>query len=61
MNRVQGKVAIVTGAVSGLGRAIAMLLAKEGASVVAADVKEPEGKAVAEEIRGERHFLSHWT
>src|SRR4249920_1140499 len=35
---VSGKVAIVTGAGRGIGRAIAMLMAKEGASVVVADV-----------------------
>ncbi|MGD0662113.1 MAG: glucose 1-dehydrogenase [Syntrophorhabdales bacterium] len=51
MNRVSGKVAIVTGAASGLGKAIALLLAAEGAKVVATDINEAGGKAVADEVR----------
>ena len=38
MNRLEGKVAIVTGAASGIGRAISILFAKEGAKVVVADI-----------------------
>ena len=41
---IQGKVALVTGAASGIGRATAVLLAKEGASVVLADIDD-EGSA----------------
>lgn len=49
MARVAGKVAIISGAASGIGKATAMLLAKEGASVVIGDLKEEDGqKAVAE-------------
>ena len=40
MGRLSGKVAIVTGAGSGIGRASALLFAKEGASVLAADVTD---------------------
>lgn len=40
MNRLEGKVAIVTGASSGIGRAIAVHYAKEGAKVVVADLHE---------------------
>jgi NAD(P)-dependent dehydrogenase (short-subunit alcohol dehydrogenase family) len=62
MKRVEGKVAIVTGASLGLGRASALLLAREGARVAVTDVKEEEGRAVVEEIEaegGEALFLSH--
>lgn len=51
MDRVLGKVAVVTGAASGLGRAIASLLAGEGARVVLTDINEVEGKAAADAIR----------
>ena len=47
MDRVAGKVAIVTGAASGMGKADAQLLASEGASVVLADLNEADGEAVA--------------
>ena len=51
MGRVQDKVAIVTGAAQGIGRAIAELLAEEGAAVAVTDMQERAGEAVAEEIR----------
>lgn len=41
--RLQNKIAIVTGSSSGLGRAIALLYAKEGASIVCADLR-PEAR-----------------
>ena len=50
MGRVAGKVAIVTGAASGMGKADAELLAREGARVVLADLNEADGKAVADAI-----------
>jgi NAD(P)-dependent dehydrogenase (short-subunit alcohol dehydrogenase family) len=53
MQRLEGKRAIVTGAGNGIGRAIALRLASEGASVVLADVNEKDAGSVAEEIDGE--------
>ncbi len=47
---LEKKVAIVTGAASGIGKAIALLLAKEGASVVLSDISEKNGNAAVEEI-----------
>ena len=51
MDRVKGKVAIVTGGGGGLGRAEALLLAKEGAAVVVADLDERAAEDTAKEIR----------
>jgi NAD(P)-dependent dehydrogenase (short-subunit alcohol dehydrogenase family) len=50
MAQLEGKVAIVTGAGSGIGRAIALGFAAEGASVVVADVNSDGAEAVAAEI-----------
>jgi meso-butanediol dehydrogenase/(S,S)-butanediol dehydrogenase/diacetyl reductase len=51
MYRLDGKVALVTGAARGIGRAIALRLAQEGADVAVADVNETGAQAVAEEAR----------
>jgi len=48
--QLHGKVAIITGAASGIGRATALLFASEGAAVVITDVNESGGQAVAAEI-----------
>ena len=57
MGRVEGKVVIVTGAASGMGRADAELLAREGARVVVADLNEADGREVAESIGSDAMFL----
>jgi len=49
--RIEGKVAVVTGAASGIGRAIALRFASEGAAVVANDLSEPGLAALARELR----------
>jgi len=50
MPRLDGKVALITGAGNGMGRAAALLFASEGASVVAADAVGDAGRATAEAI-----------
>jgi NAD(P)-dependent dehydrogenase (short-subunit alcohol dehydrogenase family) len=50
--RLEGKVAVITGAASGIGRASAIRFAQEGAHVVVADLADEAGRAVAEEIGG---------
>jgi 3(or 17)beta-hydroxysteroid dehydrogenase len=59
MGRVQDKVAIVTGAASGVGKEDAILLAKEGAKVVLTDLNEEAGRAVAASIGEQALFLRH--
>lgn len=51
--RLKDKVVIVTGAGSGIGRATAILFAKEGAKIVVADWSEEGGKETAEEIKNQ--------
>ena len=53
MKKLENKIAIVTGAGSGMGKAIAMLFAKEGAKVALADLVQVDAEAVAQEIRKE--------
>jgi 3(or 17)beta-hydroxysteroid dehydrogenase len=59
MGRVQGKVVIVTGAASGIGKQDAMLLAGEGARVVITDLNEDGGRSLAREIDNDTMFVRH--
>lgn len=62
MDRVKGKVAIITGAAGGLGKAQALLMAREGAKVVLTDIIEDDPRETVEEIRragGEAIFVKH--
>jgi len=53
MARVEGKVAVITGASRGLGKAIADTLAREGADIVIWDIVEERAHAVVNEIKAE--------
>jgi NAD(P)-dependent dehydrogenase (short-subunit alcohol dehydrogenase family) len=51
-DRLKGKVCIITGTGSGMGRAAALLFAREGAKVVGCDINEATGRATLEAVRG---------
>jgi 3(or 17)beta-hydroxysteroid dehydrogenase len=57
--RLAGKVALVTGAASGLGRAIAGRFAAEGARVIVADIDATGGRAAAHAIGEAARFVEH--
>ncbi len=52
MKRVENKIALITGGADGIGKAIATLLAKEGAKVIVADVNQELGVKTAAELGG---------
>ena len=54
MGRVEGKIAVVTGAAGGLGQAISRRLAENGATVVMTDIDEAAGDLAAAELRKDR-------
>ena len=58
--KLEGKSALVTGAGSGIGRAIARLFAAEGASVLIAELNEETGAAAAREIEGAGGRARFW-
>ena len=60
MARLKDKVALITGAALGLGRAIALRMAEEGAAVALADVRDAEGEAFATELRARGLRARYW-
>lgn len=57
MSRLSGKVAIITGGASGIGRGTVELFVKEGASVVAADLQDDKGARLVEEFGGNVSYV----
>lgn len=51
MKRLEGKVVVITGVASGIGRATANLFVKEGARIVGADIDEDGGRSIATKIQ----------
>jgi len=60
MDRVKGKVAIITGAASGIGEATAKLMAGEGAAIAIVDIDDVKGKRVAREIETAGGVAAFW-
>jgi NAD(P)-dependent dehydrogenase (short-subunit alcohol dehydrogenase family) len=61
VNRLSGKVAIVTGAALGIGRAASLRLAQEGAAVAVTDVAEEEGQALVAAMSRDGLTAGFWT
>lgn len=55
--RLNKKVVLVTGAAKGIGRAIAELFAKEGATVILSDIDDTIGNEVTKSIGGDSHYI----
>jgi len=60
VDRVKDKVAVVTGGAGGIGEATARLMAAEGAKIAIIDIKDKEGKKVAEEINAGGGTAGYW-
>ncbi|MBP6785398.1 MAG: glucose 1-dehydrogenase [Verrucomicrobiales bacterium] len=60
MNRVKGKTIIVTGGAVGIGRAISLILAQEGAKVAVTDLQDEAGRKVVEEITKAGGSAAFW-
>jgi 3(or 17)beta-hydroxysteroid dehydrogenase len=55
--RLQNKIALITGAARGIGRATAELFHKEGAVVIVSDIRDEEGRRVAENLGGNTEYI----
>lgn len=60
MDRLKGKVAIVTGGALGIGRACAIRMAEEGAAIAVFDRLDSEGEALAAELAGRGLLSRYW-
>ena len=60
MDRLKGKVAIITGAAMGIGRAIAIRMSGEGARVALLDIADGEGQALATELAASGPGAHYW-
>ncbi|MDZ7851230.1 MAG: glucose 1-dehydrogenase [Halomonas sp.] len=58
--RLEGKVALVTGGVHGIGRAISLRMAEAGASVAVTDIDDDAGRALVEEIENHQGRARYW-
>lgn len=60
MNRLAGKIALITGGAMGIGRSACLLMAGEGAKVAVTDVADDSGRALAKEIRARGGEAEYW-
>lgn len=60
MNRLAGKVVIVTGGSHGIGKSTCEILAREGANVAITDVQDDDGKNVANDIQSNGGTAEYW-
>jgi NAD(P)-dependent dehydrogenase (short-subunit alcohol dehydrogenase family) len=60
MGRIEEKIVVVTGGARGIGRAICLLFAREGAAVAVTDVIDDEGRRVVEQIKEEGGTAQFW-
>ena len=60
MGRLKGKTALITGAALGLGRATALRMAEEGASIAVTDVLQREGQALADDLVSRGSSARYW-